>query len=366
VNPVADAPYALALAAGTLAAVNPCGFALLPTYVSLLVLPDRTGAATPGDTRGRALGQAVGRALLMTGAMTGGFIAVFAAFGLVVAPLALSVERYLPWVTVVIGIGLVGLGAWLVAGREIYLAVPRLRAGKPTLSPASLVLYGASYAIASLSCTIGPFLALTTSAFRSSSLLAGLGVFVAYAAGMGLVVGVVTLAAAFARGTVAGRLRRVMRHVSRAGGVLLVLGGGYVAYYGAYEIRVLSGAGTGDPVVDAAVRMQSHLVRWLDSVGPGRMAVACAMLMVVVGVAARRNSRAPAAGQPQPQLPPQHPPAEAAAVPAACAPNLPATDTVDSSFTVSAWPSGQGAGEAESLIGRDSSKEVPQTRHRYS
>ena len=357
---MADAPYALALAAGTLAAVNPCGFALLPTYVSLLVLPSR------GDTRG----QAVGRALLMTGAMTGGFIAVFAAFGLVVAPLALSVERYLPWVTVVIGIGLVGLGAWMAAGREIYLAVPRLRAGKPTLSPGSLILYGASYAIASLSCTIGPFLALTTSAFRSSSLLAGLSVFVAYAAGMGLVVGVVTLATAFARGTVAGRLRRVMRHVSRAGGVLLVLGGGYVAYYGAYEIRVLSGAGTGDPVVDAAVRMQSHLVRWLDSVGPGRMAVAFAMLTVVVGVAARRNSRASAAGQPQ-QPPPQHAPAEAdaeaaAEAAAACEPNLPATDTVDSSFTVSEWPSGQGAGEEESLIGRDSSNEVPQTRHRYS
>ena len=31
---------ALALAAGLLAAVNPCGFALLPAYLSLLVLDD--------------------------------------------------------------------------------------------------------------------------------------------------------------------------------------------------------------------------------------------------------------------------------------------------------------------------------------
>ncbi len=33
-------PVGLALAAGTLAVVNPCGFALLPAYASLLVLGD--------------------------------------------------------------------------------------------------------------------------------------------------------------------------------------------------------------------------------------------------------------------------------------------------------------------------------------
>jgi hypothetical protein len=35
-----QAPLALALAAGMLAAVNPCGFALLPAYLSLLVVGD--------------------------------------------------------------------------------------------------------------------------------------------------------------------------------------------------------------------------------------------------------------------------------------------------------------------------------------
>jgi cytochrome c-type biogenesis protein len=75
------------------AAINPCGFALLPAYLSLLVIGDSAGSRR----------SAVGRALAFTGAMTLGFVAVFGIFGLVIAPVAAGVQRYLPWVTVVLG-----------------------------------------------------------------------------------------------------------------------------------------------------------------------------------------------------------------------------------------------------------------------
>ena len=103
---MSDAPLALALAAGMLAAVNPCGFALLPAYLSFLIA---------GDGGGR--GAAVLRALGTTAAMTTGFVLVFGLFGLVVAPVAGSVQRHLPWVTIGVGLLLVGLGGWLLAGR---------------------------------------------------------------------------------------------------------------------------------------------------------------------------------------------------------------------------------------------------------
>ena len=38
-----DGLLALALGAGMVAAINPCGFALLPAYLSLLVIGDATG-----------------------------------------------------------------------------------------------------------------------------------------------------------------------------------------------------------------------------------------------------------------------------------------------------------------------------------
>ncbi|MQA25562.1 MAG: cytochrome c biogenesis protein CcdA, partial [Micromonosporaceae bacterium] len=201
---------ALALGAGALAAVNPCGFALLPAYFSFLIIGDQP------TSRAAALG----RALLMTAAMTSGFVAVFGAFGLIVAPVAPQVEEHLPWVTMVIGLVLVALGAWLLAGRDIPAFLPKPKGRAPTRSFGSMALFGGSYALASLSCTIAPFVFLVAAAFRSGSVVNGVGLFLAYAVGMGLVVGSVALAVALARMSLLGRIRQALPYVMRVGGLL--------------------------------------------------------------------------------------------------------------------------------------------------
>ncbi|WP_262391897.1 hypothetical protein [Nocardiopsis sp. CNR-923] len=145
--------------------------------------------------------------------------------------------------------------------------------------------------MASLSCTIGPFLALTTTALRSSSAVGVITTFLAYALGMGLVVGVVTVAVALARDSVAARLRRAMPYVTRAGGGLLVLAGLYVAYYGWFELRVFAGGSADDPVVGAATRVQAELVRLVESVGPGWTALVLGVLVAGVGALAWLRSR---------------------------------------------------------------------------
>ncbi|WP_017626555.1 cytochrome c biogenesis CcdA family protein [Nocardiopsis chromatogenes] len=286
-------PIAIALAAGMLAVLNPCGFALLPGYVALLVAdaPDAPGA------RGRR-GAALGRALATTAAMTSGFVAVFGLFALVAVPLALSLERYLPWVTVVIGVLLVALGVWLVSGRS--LAVPGVRApspGRPTRSLRWAAAYGTAYATASLSCTIGPFLAVTASAAAAGGTAAAVGVFGAYAAGMALVVAVLTVAAALAREGLAARMKRALPYVNRASGALLVAAGTYVAYYGWFEVRVLSGASAQDPVVGAATAVQAALARALQEAGPVVLLAALVVLAVAAGTVGLVRSRARAAAE---------------------------------------------------------------------
>ncbi|GAA3760137.1 cytochrome c biogenesis CcdA family protein [Salinactinospora qingdaonensis] len=286
-----ELPFAIALVAGMLAVLNPCGFALLPGYLALLVAAEDDADAGGVGRRVRSLGRALGTTL----AMTGGFVAVFAGFGLVVAPLALSVERYLPWVTVVIGLVLIGVGGWLLSGRDITLLLPKPTPGKPTRSLRWAATYGVSYALASLSCTIGPFLALTASALRSTSALGAVGVFLAYAAGMGLVIAVLTIGAALARDTLAMRLRRSLPVVNRVSGALLVLAGAYVAYYGWFEIRVLANGSVDDPVIEAATGVQAELARWLDAAGPAWVLVALVALVAlatVIGVWRGRRRRA--------------------------------------------------------------------------
>ena len=100
-----------------------------------------------------------------------GFVAVFGAFGLLTVSAASTVQRYLPYVTVVIGIVLVALGVWLLLGRESRCADRLARSARwaPTARLGSMFGYGLSYAVASLSCTVGPFLAVTGAAFRGGS-----------------------------------------------------------------------------------------------------------------------------------------------------------------------------------------------------
>jgi cytochrome c biogenesis protein CcdA len=267
---------ALALAAGLVAAFNPCGFALLPSYLALLIADPGAGG--------------VWRALRLSALMTAGFVTVFGLFGLVVSALTTSIHAYLPWMTVVVGIALTALGGRLLAGRELVLRLPLLRTGGPSASPTALYGYGASYAVASLSCTVAPFLAVTGIVSGAGNPLAGLGAFVAYGAGMGLVVGLLSMMVALARDAAVARTRRLLPYVSRASGALLVMAGCYVAYYGWYEWRVNSGAPADDPLVAAATAVQGAVSGWLERIGIGWVAAAFAVM--AVAAAGTRRVRA--------------------------------------------------------------------------
>lgn len=272
-----------ALAAGLVAAVNPCGFAMLPAYLTLVV------AGADGQ-RGKVT--AMVRALGATAMMALGFLLVFGTFGLVIAPLATSVQEYLPAVTVVIGFALLALGAWLLSGRELTLLLPQPGRGAPTARLGSMFGYGLAYAIASLSCTIGPFLAVTAGTFNSGSVLSGLLAYLAYGAGMALVVGVLAVATALAGSAVTRGARRLMPHVNRISGVLLLVVGLYVAYYGVYELRLYLGDGSAsDPVVDAAGRLQGALAGWVDRIGPVPLLMALAGLVLGAVLLTRRRAR---------------------------------------------------------------------------
>jgi cytochrome c-type biogenesis protein len=251
-----EATAAVALGAGMLAALNPCGFALLPAYLVLLVT---------GDQPGR--GVALLRALKMTAAMTAGFTAVFAVFGLALVPVATSVQRYLPWLTVVVGLLVAAAGLWTLTGRSLPALVGG-RSGAPVnRSARSMFGFGISYALASLTCTIAPFLAVVVASFRADSVLAGSALFLLYAAGMGLVVGSAAITVALAQQSLVRCARRLGPLVPRTAGVLLVLVGGYVAYYGWWEIRVMGGASAEDPLVGAAAAVQRWLATAVTEIG---------------------------------------------------------------------------------------------------
>src|SRR5581483_7689062 len=99
-------PFGYAFSAGMVAAVNPCGFVMLPAYLSLYL------GAHEATFAERSLLSRVLRALLVGISVSGGFVLLFGAVGLAVS----AGGRYLmaapPGGGLLSGRALVGGGAW--------------------------------------------------------------------------------------------------------------------------------------------------------------------------------------------------------------------------------------------------------------
>ncbi|MGH9024303.1 MAG: cytochrome c biogenesis CcdA family protein, partial [Acidimicrobiia bacterium] len=254
------AQVTLAFTAGMVAAFNPCGFAMLPAYLSWFL-------GQEGDT-GESRSVGVLRSLAVGGAVSLGFLAVFGTAGLVVRHLFASFNAYTPYVTIVIGLGiLIPLGILRLAGREVKLALPRFKQAVRGRGLGSMVVFGASYATVSLSCTLTTFLVPVAGTFQESSFLAGLTVFGSYAAGMCVVLMALTLTLGLAKGSMVRHFRRALPYVGRVSGGLLVVAGAYIAYYGWYEIGVLAGRDVAAGPVGLVQSASDKVRDWLASAG---------------------------------------------------------------------------------------------------
>lgn len=266
-----DGAFAVAFTAGMLATVNPCGFAMLPAYLLFFLgLEGAESDARAGMSRALAVGLAV----------SAGFAATFAVIGFVVIHLTREVYEWGPWVSVVIGVTLAALGVGLLAGWEPRIATPRLDAGGRTRGALSMFVFGVSYAIVSLGCTLTLFAPQVAFTFRDGGLLSGLVYFLAYAAGFAVLLTALTVTLALAQRSLVAALRRLLPHIQRISGGLLVVAGAYVAWYGWYEIDRL---GEEDPIVERVTGWSDDAAAWIQERGATTLGL---VLALVIGAAA--------------------------------------------------------------------------------
>ncbi|MBF6080084.1 cytochrome c biogenesis protein CcdA [Nocardia cyriacigeorgica] len=244
---------ALAFTAGMLAPVNPCGFALLPAWIT----------HTLGDTTTDAFPVRMARALRAGTALTLGFAGTLAAAGLAVSAGARALIAAAPRLGLAVGAALAVLGLVMLTGRGLGLRLPR-RAQRPpraSMTTTGMVAAGAGYAAASLSCTFGVLLAVIAQAQATAGWAALLVVFAVYAAGAATVLLLVSLATA-AAGTAATRYLAVLaRHGTRITAVVLVATGAYLVWYWwPAAIGSTGGAAMGSTAWSAAVSIwiQNH------------------------------------------------------------------------------------------------------------
>lgn len=249
-----EAPLVFAFAAGTVASANPCGLAILPAFfLSYLRAPDAGQAAA---------GHRVIQALLAGAAMTAAFALVFGAVGAGMAAGATLLMGAMPWATLAVGAVLVGLGILSLAGRPISVRLPGPLAAKGGYR--APFLFGAAYAIASLSCTAPVFLSVVGASLAGSGPLARAGMFLAYAAGMGTMLTGLSLGAVLARGGMHAAFRRLAPYISRVSGGFLLAAGAYLIYYWTFLLlpgseRRTAGKGPIDFMNGLAAQLQSWL-----------------------------------------------------------------------------------------------------------
>ncbi len=269
-----DVDLAFPLSAGLVAAFNPCGFAMLPAYVGYFL-----GLESDEETN---VSRNVVRGLVVGLTMTLGFLFVFGVIGVLTSTFVseAAVSRRIGYATMTFGVLLVPLGIAMLRGYEPKLRLPRMQAGTGSNQLPSIFLFGVSYAVVSVSCTIGIFLAVVASSFTNEGIVDGTAVYLAYGAGMGLVIMVLTLGVALARNSVATNMRRFLPYVNRVSGVMLALAGAYLIVYGWWEVQVLRGNTDTNGLVRAGEDLQNRLTLWVDDVDSGRLATAITVLIV--------------------------------------------------------------------------------------
>ena len=259
--------FAQPFSIGMLAAFNPCGFAMLPTYIGYFI--------GTGDAEQPSRVRALTRGLWVGALLTLGFVAVFGLLGILIAAFLTQGEvvEYVGYVTVGLGILLVPVGIAMYRGRQVTVRLPKMSRGTGSRESTSMFLFGVSYATVSLSCTISLFVVAVSNVFTTDGFADGVGSFIAYSVGMGVVIALLSVSIARTKSNVAINMRRLLPHMGKISGVVLVVAGFYLIDYGIWELRVLEDPRAGNVLVKHVLEFQSAVSNWITTTTPERIGV---------------------------------------------------------------------------------------------
>ena len=223
-------PIGFAFGAGMIAAVNPCGFVMLPSYVAVYLLSEKD---SPSGMTIRLI-----RALKVTISMTLGFVIVFGVIGSLVSfGLRSVIGSLLPWFGMGIGIALIAISGLLLFGfnQFRYSSLPFRLSSMFTIFQTDTIrgyfFFGVSYALVSVGCALPIFMVVVTSTFAGQSILGILMSYINYSLGMGTIIFVVPIITALLRKSLAFSGNLLGSFLNKATVVLLLVAGIYLVFY---------------------------------------------------------------------------------------------------------------------------------------
>lgn len=217
--------FALAFAAGMVAPVNPCGFALLPAWITLSLWNTAHHTAVAGR---------LARALRSGFALSIGFAGTLVAAGLIVSAGAHVIIDAVPWLGLATGGVLLLFATAVLTGHSLGLRLPSIRRKPPAARGHRVgqsVAYGVGYAGASLSCTFGVLLAVIAQAQATATYAGMVVIFAVYATGAASVLLLLAIAVAVAGSALTRHTALLARYGPKLTAVVLVVTGVYLIWY---------------------------------------------------------------------------------------------------------------------------------------
>jgi len=269
--------FAYSFVLGILAAVNPCGFVLLPTYL-LFFLGTREEENLTTSERLR-------RALVVGAGISVGFLGIFFVIGVISRLFTQWIEFNAKYASFVIGIGLLVAGVRMLSGWTPKFAMPQI-GGVQTRTFRATVVYGVAYAIASIGCTIG---FLTTAVFGSiavNGFVSGVISILLYGLGMAMLVTALTICLAFAKTGLVTLIKNRLNIIEKIGAGFVTLTGIYLI---AYWYAAISESNSAN-FVRRVERWQTKVVSFLQEQGALRLAVILTGVVVTAIVVSRKKS----------------------------------------------------------------------------
>jgi len=203
---------------------------MLPVYLTLYL------GAGDGEFRNKPLLVRMAKSVWIAAVVTAGFGLLFGLVGTLVSAGGSFLMMITPWLAVVVGAGLVGLGIFMLLGKSLSIhSMFRIanRIGDPReMTVTGFFLFGVAFGTASLSCTLPIFLMVVGGSISAGNFGDGLLQFVNYILGTGSIILTLTLGIAVVKeGVVVGFLRRVLPYVHKISAILLIVAGSYIVYH---------------------------------------------------------------------------------------------------------------------------------------
>jgi cytochrome c biogenesis protein CcdA len=270
--------FAYSFILGVMAAVNPCGFVLLPTYL-VYYLGTELNREDENKTTTLRRGLTVGMAV------SSGFIGLFLVVGIISRAFTTVISENAKYAALVIGIALVAMGIAMLFGWKPPIAQPNVSVERERTTW-NMFLFGIVYAIASIGCTIGLLISVILGSVNRHGFVSGVISIVLYGLGMGLLVTSLTVALAFARVGLVSTIKKSFKWFDKVSAVFVVLTGLYLSWY---WLGAITDRGT-DGLTTRVERWQTKVVQFLQDAGVYPLLIVFCLVIATAGLVIRRSS----------------------------------------------------------------------------